>query len=463
MKSNKILQLVILCLMMLLSMWAVSALLEAREQTRNVLLGVGFFFVLLLALWRSIPVDAKLLYIIILGYALGGKGFAYVSPMEPIYIGEICIAICMCGLLKRLHTAGVFRSTIHKLIWLYLIYAGMHLIVDYNQYRMLAIRDSATVYYALYFFVAYSLFQDGVTRHAFERVIKIAMVFAIVSKVIFLTMSLNFPGFAPHDDAMIALNAAAVVYLIVKAIETKKILYYAICGCVIVMFIPTKTAGHLALITVCALTLYPGRIKGLLPPVLVFTALMLLGVCVMIFLNADRTLELLTGGETSAQLGMSDGEFVGLQGTSKWRWDWWMTIWDDVMQNAPFWGLGFGSDISSAFLGDYLGSKVRYPHCIIFTIVGRLGIIGLVFFILLFTTMGIFCLKFCSRYFTSKSRLDADLICFAVVIAGMVNALLQATYEVPHGAITHWVCLGYMVARYYGSWSSVEITEEELS
>jgi hypothetical protein len=27
--------------------------------------------------------------------------------------------------------------------------------------------------------------------------------------------------------------------------------------------------------------------------------------------------------------------------------------------------------------------------------------------------------------------------------------LLQATYEIPHGAITHWVCLGYMALRYY--------------
>ena len=114
MQNNKIIRIALLAFLMLLSMWAISSLLSFRAQTRDVLLGVGFFVILLLALWRSIPIDAKLLYIIILGYALGGKGFAYVSPMEPIYISEICLAICMCGLLKRLHTAGVFRSTIHS-------------------------------------------------------------------------------------------------------------------------------------------------------------------------------------------------------------------------------------------------------------------------------------------------------------------------------------------------------------
>ena len=69
-------------LMLLLSMWAMSALLEVRDTTRNVILGIGGFVILLSALWRKIPLDAKLLFIVILGYALGGKGFAYVSPAE---------------------------------------------------------------------------------------------------------------------------------------------------------------------------------------------------------------------------------------------------------------------------------------------------------------------------------------------------------------------------------------------
>ena len=71
MENNKIIQIALLAFLMLLSMWAISALLEVREQTRNVLMGVGFFVILLLALWRKIPLDAKLLLIIILGYALG--------------------------------------------------------------------------------------------------------------------------------------------------------------------------------------------------------------------------------------------------------------------------------------------------------------------------------------------------------------------------------------------------------
>jgi len=80
---------------------------------------------------------------------------------------------------------------------------------------------------------------------------------------------------------------------------------------------------------------------------------------------------------------------------------------------------------------------------------GRLGFIGLAIFSMLYVSMGIFVLKFCRKYFSSPERRGADLICFSIVVAGMVNGVLQSTYEVPYAAITHWVCLGYMAARLY--------------
>ena len=116
MQTNKIIQLALLTLLMLLSMVAMSSLLEARDDTRNVILGAGCFSVLLFSAWRDVPIDAKLLFIVILGYALGGKGFAYVSPFEPIYIGEISLSFCMVGFLLRPRQLGFFETPIHRLI-----------------------------------------------------------------------------------------------------------------------------------------------------------------------------------------------------------------------------------------------------------------------------------------------------------------------------------------------------------
>ena len=83
------------------------------------------------------------------------------------------------------------------------------------------------------------------------------------------------------------------------------------------------------------------------------------------------------------------------------------------------------------------------------TNLGRLGLAGFVIFLILFIVIARFLVKFCRRYFPSPLRKDSDLICFGIVLAGMVNGVLQATYEIPHSAITHWVCLAYLAVRYY--------------
>ena len=448
MQNNKIIQIALLAFLMLLSMWAISALLEVREQTRNVLMGVGFFVILLSALWRKIPLDAKLLLIIILGYALGGKGFAYVSPMEPVYIGEISLALCMFGLMTRLRHAGLFDTSIHKLIWVYLIYAGIHLMVDYDQYRLLAIRDSATAYYALFFFAAYSLFQNEAIVMVFERIMKIAIVFAIV-QLAATFFSLRFPGFHPHADAYIPLTTATAIYFLIRAAESKKLVHILIGATAAAALMTGKTAGVLALFGVLGVALVFGRVKGLMLPALFLGGLGIVALAAAMIISPDFFAEHIASGDTVEAFGIAEGEFVGLSGTSSWRMDWWMMIWDDTTCSAPFWGFGFGGDISTAFLGAELGELVRYPHSVIFTVIGRLGLIGLVIFITLFVAIGIFSIRFYSRYYNSPNRRDADLICPAVVIAGMLNGIVQSTYEVPHGAITHWVCLGYIVARYY--------------
>ncbi len=456
MQHNKILQLAFLGLMLLFSMWVVSALLEVRETTRNVILGVGFFVVIISTMWRKMPLDAKLLLIIISGYAIGGKGFAYVSPFEPVYIGEICLAFCMCGLVIRLNRAGLMDSNLHKLIWVYLVYGGIHLVVDYSEYRMFALRDSSLVYYSLYFVVSYSLFQETRIRDAFERIIKIAMMLSIVSMVYSKLGGPSFPGMHPHIDAYMPLNIAAVLYFLAKGSESKNMFYIVFALLLVFMAATIKTSGLVSMFAVLAGAIIYGRLKGLLAPtvIIVFTSLVVL--MVTTFFVPDLVIETLGSGQTAETFGIDGGEFVGFSGTTSWRLDWWSIVWTDTMNMAPFWGQGFGADITGPFLEAWLGPAyadatgyARFPHCVLFTNVGRLGMIGLALFSILFVAIGLLAIKFARRYFVSEDRRDADLIVFGIVVAGMVNGLLQATYEIPHGAITHWVCLGYIAVRYY--------------
>ena len=457
MQTNKIVQLAILVILLLLSMVAVSSLLELRDNTRNVILGVGGFVIMIFLLWRNIPTDAKLLFIVILGYALGGKGFAYISPFEPVYIGEITLALCMLGLLARPRQLSLFETPIHRLIWLYILYAGIHLIVDFDIYRLLAVRDSSMVYYSLFFITAYSLFHSEKALVTFERIVRVAIALSSLSILCHIfTIGLKFPGFSPHTDAFIPLCVGLTLYLLVLGMEQRKIHFLVLACAISLALIATKTAALLALVAVVAAAILFGRINKLIMPAIILGALSIVAISIVAFFNKDLATNLLSGGEAAKAFGIQSGEFVGFSGTTEWRWLWWATISVDTMNEAPFWGQGFGADITGPFLEAWLGPAhadptgyARYPHNILLTNFGRLGFIGLTIFCMLFASIGFFVLKFCRKYFCSPFRRDADLICFGVVIAGMINAVLQATYEVPYGAITHWTCLAYMAARYY--------------
>jgi len=469
--SNNPIQILVIIVALIASMWGMSELVSVQEETRNVILGIGFFVLLLLALWRKIPLDAKLLFIVILGYALCGKGFAYLTPFEPVYIGEICLVFCICGIVFRLRQCGLVDTTIHKLIWIYLIYAGVHLLVDFPQYELLAIRDSSTVYYSLYFFAAYQLFQNQTIVGAFERILKIALLFSVFQAVSFMAMdrlglNLNLPGFGPHVDAFIPMNAAGGLYFFVKGVEEKK-MHYLILGCFITFtLIQGKTTAFLAYAAVMGGAIFYGRVKGLLIPGMFLAAIGSVALAVVAVVKPEFFTETVAGSDAVQAFGLDNGQFVGFSGTSSWRWDWWMIIWDDTMAIAPFWGQGFGADLTTPFLGEWLGidptsakaqNYARYPHNILFTIIGRLGLIGLFVFLGLFISIGLLALRFSKRYFSSADRLDADVIAYGIVVAGIVNGLFQATYEVPHSAITHWVCLGYMAVRYYKPKSDTDV------
>ena len=464
MQGNKIIQVAALIILMLLSMWAISALLEVRQDTRNIILGTGFFILLLSILWRQIPLDAKLLFICILGYALGGKGFAYLSPAKPFFIGEIAMVLCGLGFLLRWRQWGLVDTAIHRWIWVYLIYAGIHLWLDYHFYRLVAVRDSATAYYSFFFLAAFVMFRNQKVMATFEKILKVALFFAIIGGFVSVLnrrfgVSFEIPGFRPHGDGFMPLLAGAMLLYMIKGIEDKKLHFMIIAVVAVGIVISIKVAGVVMIgAVICAAILW-GRSRALIFPGIIAAGAGFVAISVATMISPDFFAEKISSSEVAGQIGLEGGEIGGFSGTSQWRLNWWGNIWRNTMIIGPWWGQGFGADITGPFLLEWLGLQAdpegyaRYPHCIIFTIIGRLGLIGLFIFSALFITMGFFALRYCRMFFQSPDRRDADLIACGVIIAGMVNGLVQATYEIPYGAIPHWVCLGYMAARYYQPYS----------
>lgn len=129
------------------------------------------------------------------------------------------------------------------------------------------------------------------------------------------------------------------------------------------------------------------------------------------------------------------------------------------MDDNPVFGAGLGSDISSSFLtGFYSADRAtqgleeggaRYPHNVLFTVIGRLGLVGLFVFGAYLLIVAKTLVDFCRVFLRRDDYLIGDLLFFALFCSGLANAFVQSTYEAPYAAIIHWVALAYIARRLY--------------
>ena len=147
---------------------------------------------------------------------------------------------------------------------------------------------------------------------------------------------------------------------------------------------------------------------------------------------------------------------------------------DDVMTERPFYGLGLGSDISTEFHATYFQTGVdntdvliaRYPHNVLITVLGRLGILGLLIFIPI-------CLLIVRELWIGMMKLKGfpeenvpgHAFAWGFVLAGFINAFFQSTFEAPYAAIAFWSMLAVFCVSYCQSFVDeveVEFVEVEV-
>jgi O-antigen ligase len=129
---------------------------------------------------------------------------------------------------------------------------------------------------------------------------------------------------------------------------------------------------------------------------------------------------------------------------------WWQSVYKETMDKAPWFGLGFGYDLAAGFLREYYLNQhadfsVRSPHSIWLTMLGRMGIIGLVAFavfaVLLFREAYL-----AARRVARGAAKPSTLAnwCAAVILLG--SASFGVVLEGPMGGILFWTFLGLAVS-----------------
>src|SRR5882724_11103883 len=141
---------------------------------------LGFLVMGLLALvaveWLSrVRPEALLLGFLMVGYLLGNRGFAQISPMRsaPVFFGEIGLiaglglVIARGALARRLPLEG---DWVNRMVLLWIMIGSLRVWYDVRIYGFAALRDFATIYYAGYFFIAQAAMAHATSARWFGAV-----------------------------------------------------------------------------------------------------------------------------------------------------------------------------------------------------------------------------------------------------------------------------------------------------
>ena len=339
------------------------------------------------------------LMIVLAGYAMFDKGFAYVG-YSPVFIGEITMLLGLLALASSKTAMLVIGRPISLLLMLLLAWVAARTIPYLRMFGIDALRDSVVVLYSFFALIICGLLLERPARFrilisAYRR---FSAVFAAITPLLF-AISIFLKDALPiwprsNDVHILTLRPGDI------AVHLCGVMLFALLGFVrlpLVSIVPLflgvivvgsqNRGGTLALFVPLAIAwaLAP-RMKQL--PRLASIGAATLLICS--FLGISIALPIVTSERlmSTDQLFRNVGSIIypthdpALEGTKIWRLQWWDAIVDYTIHGPYFWtGKGFGINLadSDGFQGtDALNSPLRSPHNSHLTLLARGGVPGII-------------------------------------------------------------------------------------
>jgi O-Antigen ligase len=430
--------------------------------------------------FRSVRLEALILGFLIFGYIVGNRGFAQISLTEhpPLYLGEVGMLACLAGLgfnfaLKR--DKPLPKSALSWAILAFIAIGAIRLYFDLVLHLNLAepkviVRDSAAVYYAFFFFIAFKLARNPVARQVVERSVLMGCILLIPVFIIQFFVAPNFfnhftfrgyPVILHKGDLTTTYLAFASFFFFLR--PARGILHVLFRVLALIFF-----AGMLALMARAALFGFAVASVLLLvarrAKFIVYQAA--IGCLVLIVVGLLQLSQLNEGSGFLSRLTDRVESMADISGTGNYRSSvgdssasnnqfrtvWWTTVFNETMQRGPWFGLGFGYDLTAGFLRAYFPTggedtaTTRSPHSIWVTIFGRMGVIGL----LSFSAVVFFMFRdaFRGARLVARGRQPTETLvnwCAVMIILG--SASFGVVLEGPMGGILFWSFLGLASSR----------------
>jgi hypothetical protein len=409
-----------------------------------------------------------LLAITLLGYALMGKGFAYLG-LPPLYVGEIAFLIGAIVFLR----SGVLVASLAALPSVVLIALAVWVLAQtlpyVTVYGVDALRDSAVVMYGGFALIVIGLLLEDARR--IDTVMRYYNALIVSFPAIFVGFYLTVYWW---ESIPRLFGPVAIVELTTSAVGTH------LAGAMIFILIGYRRVSvlwflvWLATLTIVAATNRGATIAALGP--IVFAMLMLgrfrlLAGAVLtvvgvfgVLLTLESTFSQDSVAEGGAQRVVSAHQIIknvqsivedsgdqNVEGTKRWRLDWWDTIINDTIYGPYFWtGRGFGLNLAYAdgYAGpEERGTPTRSPHNVNMTLLARAGVPGLVLWSLLLISWGVMMMRAMLVARTRGHKQWADLFLFIIcyVTSILINAFVDVTLEGPMQGIWFWCLFGFGV------------------
>lgn len=422
--------------------------------------------------WRAIPWPLWPLVVYLAAVLIVGKGPTYLR-IGPVYWGEAVLALAVIwAAYSALHWTPCKRGMTGLSVAIGLFMALGALLT----FRSLAfwpvldvLRDAATWYYSVFYFIGLAVAQQFDYGDRFWRLLCGLWLMALVwgtgnwlsgerlSALGPLTPGRGWPVLS-NSGSELYQNVGMGAFVLLagvwrsRFVPARVLRVAAVLGLVCTVVAPGRGVRlGLAAAVVAAMTLSFGRgHRSALQKRLAAVALAVVLASAVLGVTYGAQFAHNTHLDRfSSQAAPDAGDNL------TWRWVWWQRLAEEVLVADPFLGLGFGRtlDVYNVFItGDDFNWPVRSPHNFNMTILSRMGLLGLAIWgAILVLGLGSLMARAWRngvlRNTYSREQRTEIVILLMMLIASYVNASFGVLLEGPVLAIPFWFVLGFATVR----------------
>jgi len=409
-----------------------------------------------------------LLGIVLLGYALMGKGFAYLG-FPPLYMGEIAF---LTGIVVFLRTGAVVGAlaTLPALILAALMaWALARTYPFFGLYGFDSLRDSAIVMYGGFAFIVIGLLLEDARR--IDTVLRYygLMLLSFPAIPVGFWFTKYWVDYIPRlygpvpiveiGASAVGTHLAGAMVFVLIGYRKVSLLWVLVWFATLALVSATNRGATLAVIvpvTIAMLVL--GRYRLLLTTVVAAVGIFaILLVIESTFGEYNEAKDSIERPVSAHQIVENFKSLIGqsgrqTEGTKQWRLNWWQIVINDTLYGPNFWtGRGFGINLADADgfspWSDPRNPRppLRSPHNAHMTLLARAGVPGVVLWVLVVASWVVMQLNamLAARARGHERWVELFLFVFCYVVAILINATFDVTLEGPMQGIWFWSLFGF--------------------